>query len=303
MARGTVRPRVVRIHPLVPALIAVVVCIVLVAVVASTTGDDGSPAAAPATTQATSTTTLPEIATTTTTLPDPVPYEPLLAAALATDPPLTYRITYDVVENGLSSVQSITVRRPYESLVLSTRDGVQLSGTATSRTDLRTYLSDKSGWLTVQKELHRAAFDLRPAGAIGAMEQLGLVEPVGDDEVAGRACTVYRTGEPTNGSGPTAPSSDQTTDLCIDDAGLLLREHWEIDGNTVTDRTATAVETGIDVDAATVRPHARGRQRRRARRCLQHRRGAGRRRDHGPAPHRVRHAGGLHLRRRRVPCR
>lgn len=249
MARGTgTKSSGARIHPLVPALIAVVVCAVLILVVANLADDDASPQAAPTTTVATTTTTEPSPSTTSTTLPDPVAVEPLLQDGLVVDAPQTYRVSYDVVENGLSREETVTVRRPYESLVVSTRDGVQLSGTATSRTDLRTFLSDRQGWFTVQPLLHRAAYDLRPAGAIGAMAELGLVEEVGTDEFAGRSCTVFRTGEPTSASAPTAPSDEQTTDLCVDEAGLVLWEHWQISGNTVVERTATAVETGFDVD-------------------------------------------------------
>lgn len=249
MARGTGTKSsgAARIHPLVPALIAVVVCAVLILVVANLADDGPAPQAAPTTTEATTTTTEPPPPTT-TTIPDPIAVEPLLEGGLEVDAPQTYRVSYDVVENGLSRKETVTVRRPYESLVVSTREGVQLSGTATSRTDLRTFLSDRQGWFTVQPLLHRAAYDLRPAGAIGPMAELGLVEEVGTDEFAGRSCTVFRTGEPTSASAPTAPSDEQTTDLCIDEAGLVLSEHWQISGNTVVERTATAVETGFDVD-------------------------------------------------------
>ena len=104
-----------------------------------------------------------------------MPVEDLVAPGPPVDVPLAYRITYEVVENGLPRVEEWTVRRPYESLVLSRRDDTLLSGTSTSRALLQTYLSDRDGWLPVQPELHRAAFDQHPAAALTAMEVLGLV--------------------------------------------------------------------------------------------------------------------------------
>src|SRR3546814_19717979 len=79
-----------------------------------------------------------------------VAVEDLVAAGPTFDAPLAYRITYDVVENGLPRVEEWTVRRPYEALVLSRRDGEVLSGSATSRSLLQTYQSDRDGWLPLR---------------------------------------------------------------------------------------------------------------------------------------------------------
>ena len=171
MARGN------RIHPLVPALLALVVVGVLVLVIAGASGEE---TAAPTTTTTEATTTSTTTSTT-TTAPAPISVEALVAPGPAVDAPLAYRITYDIVENGLPRTEEWTVRRPYESLVLGRRDEALLSGTSTSRDVLQTYLSDRDGWLPVQPELHRAAFDQHPAGAIGAMEVLGIVEERGTE--------------------------------------------------------------------------------------------------------------------------
>jgi hypothetical protein len=248
MARGT------RIHPLVPALLAVVVVVgVLVLVVArSTAGDDEG--AAPATAPTTASTTTEAPTTTTTTLPDPEPIEDLLAPGPAVQVPQAYRITYEIVENGLTRTEEWTVQRPYESLILSRRGDTLLEGTSTSRDKLQTYFADRSGWLVIQPELHRAAFDQHPAAAIGAMEVLGLVEVRGQEEHVGRTCTVYRTGQPPSAGEATAPSEEERTDVCIDDAGLVLHERWEIGGSVVVERTATAVELEPEIDPAAFEP-------------------------------------------------
>lgn len=247
MARRT------RIHPLVPALLAVVVVGVLVLVVArSTAGDD---ATAPTTTAPRTTSSTTEAPTTTTTTPpDPVPVEDLLVPGPAVDPPQAYRITYETVENGLARTEEWTVQRPYESLIMSRRGDVVLEGTSTSRRTLQTYLADRSGWLAIQPELHRAAFDQHPAAAVGAMEALGLVEVLGQEEHLGRACTVYRTGQPPSAGEATAPSDAEHTDVCIDDAGLVLHERWEIGGVVVVERTVTAFELEPEIDPASFEP-------------------------------------------------
>lgn len=239
-------------HPWVPTLVAVAVVAVLVAVVAAS-GDDG-PAAAPASATSTTGSTTTAAPPPTTALPPAQPVAGLLAAGPPVAAPPAYRITYEVVENGLSRVEEWTVRRPYESLVLSTRDGVLLSGTSTSRTRLQTFLSDEDGWLPIQPELHRAAFDQHPAAALGAMEVLGLVERRGGEEHLGRRCTVWRTGQPPSAGAPTRPSDEEHTDVCIDDAGLVLHERWEIGGNVVVERTATALELEPALDPAMFDP-------------------------------------------------
>jgi hypothetical protein len=180
--------------------------------------------------------------------------EPLLAEPLAVEEPTAYRVTYDVVENGLGRVEEWTVRRPYESLVLSTRDGTLLTGTSTSREVLQQFLSDERGWLPLQPELHRAAYDQHPAAAVPAMEALGLVERAGEAEYLGRRCTTWRTGQPPSAGPPTVPSDEEQTELCIDDAGLVLHERWSIGGSVVVERTATALELEPDVDTATFQP-------------------------------------------------
>lgn len=230
-----------RIHPVIPAGIAVVVCGVVLALVASSSGDDGPEVVLPSTTTTTEL-TIPESTTTTTIPPDPVPVEELLADAYTEDAPASYRITYSVVENELPREETWTVRRPYESMVVSTRDGAITTATATTLEALWTYLADREGWLNIQPELHRAAFDLRPRTAMGPLVALGLAEPAGEAEYLGRPCQVFRTGQPTGSSEPTAPSDAETTELCVDASGLILREVWRLNGSLVTDRTATALE-------------------------------------------------------------
>jgi len=242
-----------RVHPLVPALVAAVVAGVLVLVVAAR-DDDAATAPAPTTTTTTTPSTTTSTTTTTTTTPEPVPVEDLLVDPLPVDPPTSYRITYDVVENGSPRVEEWTVRRPYEAVQVATRGGSLVSGSSTSRDMYQVFLSEERGWLPVQPELHRPEYDLRAGEAVAVLVRLGLAQPRGDGEHAGRRCLVYRTGQPPTASEVTSPADGEHTDVCIDAAGLVLHERWVVGGVTVVERTATSVELEPEVDAAAFEP-------------------------------------------------
>ena len=245
-SRGPLR----RIGLLAPVVAAVVAAALLVVVV-TRSGDDSD--AAPTSTSS-STSTTEATTTTTTAPPDPVSPETIAVAPFPEAAPASYRITYDIVENQLARTETLTVRRPFESLVISERDGAQIGGTATSRARLWTYLTDREGWLVLQPELHRAAFDARPLGAMPAAIALGRAEEIGTGTYLGTTCRRFRTGQPLGSGGITAPTDEEATELCIDDRGLVLHERWQIGGTPVIERTATAVETGIDVDPAIFDP-------------------------------------------------
>lgn len=227
-----------------------VTAVIVVVVLASGSDDDRTPLAA--TTTSTPSTT--EETTSTTSTPESVPPSAIAVEPFAESSPVSYRITYEIVENELARTETVTVRRPYESLVRSERDGETVSGTATSRARLWTYLTDREGWLVLQPELHRAAFDQRPLTAMAMAISLGRAEEAGTDTYLGRSCRVFVTGQPLGSSGITAPSDAESTELCIDDEGLVLHERWQIEGSTVVERTATSVETGIEVDTAAFDP-------------------------------------------------
>ncbi len=241
-----------RIPAAVPVVGAVLMCAALIVLVA-VVGDDGDEPDASATTTSTTVPTTPS-STTTTEPPEPVPVDAVAAAPLAEDVPATYRITYEIVENGLARQETWTMRRPYESLVVAERDGELVSGSATSRTELWTYLADRDGWFDIQPELHRASFDQRPLGPLATMLELGLVEAGGTGEFAGRACDVYRTGPPLAEGVVAPPSPEQTTEFCVDGSGLVLHERWEIGGAVVSEKTATAVDLAPEIDDAMFDP-------------------------------------------------
>ncbi len=243
------------ISPMIPVLAALVVCGVVIFVIAGSRNGGGSDEAASTTTTSTaSTTTSPITAPPTSAPPPAVPIATIAAEPFPENPPDSYRITYDVVENGLPRTETVTVVRPFESLVVSTRDGAMVSGTATSRSRLWTYLTDRKGWLVIQPELHRAAYDQRPLAAMATMIALGRAEERGTGEFLGRSCRVFVTGEPLSNPGAVAPSDAESTEVCIDDSGLVLHELWQMNGAPVTERTATDVAVGIDADPSAFDP-------------------------------------------------
>lgn len=233
--------------PWLPAGIAVLVIALLVALIGGVDlwpgGDDES-----------STTTNSTSSTTTTVPPEPVDVAALLAEPLVEDAPASYRVTYEVVQSDVAGTQEVTVRRPYESLDVSRDDtGALTTGDATSRSQLYFYLADQAGWLPLQAERHRAEADTRPLAGLATMIELGLVTEEGTASYAGRDCTVYVTGVPTT-QPPKAVEEDETTELCIDAAGLVLYERWQQAGTVLLERTATAVEVDPIIDEASFDP-------------------------------------------------
>lgn len=248
------RGRVWALRPVhLVAMVGALVVLAGVVVTVAASGDGATPAA----TSTTTTTALQTTTTTTAAPPDPVSPEAVAVAPFDERAPGSYRITYDVVENDLPRTETVMVRRPYESLVRSERDGELISGTATSRHRLWTYLSDREGWLVLQPQLHRAAFDHRPLRAMAMAISLGLAEERGVASHVGVECRVFVTGQPLGSGGMAAPSDAESSELCIDDRGLVLHERWTIEGAVVVERTATSVETDIEVDPAVFDPTPR----------------------------------------------
>lgn len=232
-----------RVPAVVPLVSALVVCAGLLVFVANSGGDDDPTPTTTSTTGATTTTT------TTTAPPEPIDLAALTVDPFPEDRPDSYRIVYDIEENALARRETWTISRPFESLVVGERDGIVISGTATSVTDLYTYLSERDAWFSIQPELHRAAFDQRPLAAMATMVALGFAEVGAQAEYAGSVCTVYVTGAPLT-SGSVAAPGDERTEACIDDRGLVLHERWEIDDSVVSERTAVSVEIDPDLDPA-----------------------------------------------------
>lgn len=236
--------------PWLPALLALLVIALLVALIG---GVDLWPGGDDEATTTTSTTTTSS--TTTTVPPEPIEAAALMVEPVPATPAASYRVTYDLVQNDAPTLsEEVTVRRPYESLDL-TRDeaGTLTTGDATSLSQLYFYLADQQGWLPLQGERHRAEADVRPLSGLATMIELGLVTEQGTASYAGRDCTVYVTGAPVT-QPVKAPAEDETTELCIGSAGIVLHERWQQSGSVLLERTATSVEIEPPIDDAIFDP-------------------------------------------------
>ena len=156
-----------------------------------------------------------------------------------------YHISYEVVTT-INDVQrtrrEVSVARPF------------LSRDETFALDGRRQLADvvsQSGHVYVQQGDSLLDLGRTEPGLAGAdariLEQLpdlvraGLAQRRGSDEVSGRPCTIYRLGGPL--AEPfTRPLDAEHADVCVDRAGLALREDWVAAGKPIRRTTAVVVD-------------------------------------------------------------
>ena len=158
---------------------------------------------------------------------------------------VVYRVEQLVDDPPIVTWEEKVVRRPFHGLSVTTREppapGEQpVSGVLTTAD--RVYSVSAQGLQEVAG---------RVPGVPGGDQALGVVlddaverrlaRPGDRRRVAGRDCRVYRIARPHHR--PLGPfEGDDHTDVCIDDAGLLLAEEWTLDGDMVQVRTAVAVD-------------------------------------------------------------
>ena len=104
---------------------------------------------------------------------------------------------------------------------------VQRDGTASQVQQIAPTFAGQAWHLTVALDF-AAAHGLAVRGAVATVE--------------GTACTTWRTFEPLDASPVAPPRSQDHTESCVTDDGLLLQESWSIAGSVV--RTRTLVEHG-----------------------------------------------------------
>jgi hypothetical protein len=124
-----------------------------------------------------------------------------------------YRIVYrtqDTATDDRISERQLFVRRPFES---RTHDGVTAFG--------RSSVGPSSFFVPPGP----AIGDLRPDALLAEAVRDGYARERELRRVAGRLCRVFRIGAPANaGSLPPVATGDEPTDVCVDDAGLVLEE-------------------------------------------------------------------------------
>ncbi|HEX9889406.1 MAG TPA: hypothetical protein VGA69_07995 [Nitriliruptorales bacterium] len=155
----------------------------------------------------------------------------------------SFRVVYEVQELDRTREEHIVVRRPYESRRTSGRDGATASGWLANDAGLWRWVEQpEPGWQLVDPGRRRAEADARPLGTLGPLVGEGLAELVGTARVLDRECQLVLTREPI-GSPATAPPTElDHVELCVDEADVVLRETWVIDGRTVRERRAVDLQ-------------------------------------------------------------
>lgn len=165
------------------------------------------------------------------------------------DFPPGYRITYRVRFVDSESTEVLEVAAPFDSRTVSYA-GRSGAGTPTQERETSFgVLATRTGDQITVLQVPPALAGPRPAAAIEAAEEAGLVERREVRAVAGRRCQVWRTGGALAATTFVAPTADDFFDLCIDADGLLLEE-WQVDGGrAIRQRVAVEVDVG-PLDAA-----------------------------------------------------
>ena len=166
----------------------------------------------------------------------------------------SYRLVYSVTESGTGErSEERLVQRPYWSRVVSERGGTVLTGTITNDAGRWLFLSEAEGWQLRDERKQRPPDDVRAIEALEAAAEDGRAMRRGTDVVAGRTCTIVRTGGPL-GDPLKKPTADEHADLCVDRTGVVLREEWRLDGRVARLMVATTFEPGVSLDAGDFRP-------------------------------------------------
>jgi hypothetical protein len=187
------------------------------------------------------------------------------SAVTISAPAAVYNLTYKIDTYGdqgqTTTTEDITVRRPFDGVVYS-KEGAPPGGaeqwhavsnfgmysdTTTSAT------GNRPGSTTqVQKALPQSALgDFRLDATLDDLVTAGTFVRAEARQVLGRECQVYRTGQPLESFGTSAPTDSDYTLACIDDAGLMLEE-VSVQGGKLGERIiATQVDTEPAITDAT----------------------------------------------------
>lgn len=170
--------------------------------------------------------------------------------AVASRIPESYRITYRVEDRlgGTVSTERVSVRRPFDA-----RTEV-LEGPPPGSDELSVQVSSFArlglGETVLQTPPDVALADRRPDASLEAGLERGLALELERRRVAGRMCRVIRVriDETTRRLAAVDPESTSFTDVCIDEAGLVLEEVDTVDGDIVRREIAVEVDEDVSLD-------------------------------------------------------
>ena len=162
------------------------------------------------------------------------------------------RIVYLVVDSTTHPAQTSTVvtdiAAPYRARTVTYRgngaDGQSVGGFGWDQAGVYTIDPDGSA---AQSEYVGPGFPgpySRLDLALPVAERQGLAQALGSGQVGGRSCSRWLSELPLDGAPFSAATPVDRTESCVDSAGRLLSDVWQVSGKLVRTRTATTVESG-----------------------------------------------------------
>jgi hypothetical protein len=169
-------------------------------------------------------------------------------------PPSEYRVVYrvDTIGDGATTTEEFTVARPFDSRITAFEGdppGGELLWEAISNLGLYSTASSEEGSAQVAQLAPSTAIgDFRLDATLADLVASGTFTAREQRRVQGRSCQVYRTGSAMETLQISAASEQTYSDVCIDEAGLLLEEMNVTDGAVVSRMIAISVDTDLDED-------------------------------------------------------
>lgn len=188
--------------------------------------------------------------------PDLLSDEGTLPADVAAAAPGSYTITYRVDAGGTVTTEVLTVQRPFAAHV-RVHDGSSTRGRVLSeRASALGVLATTSGggWGHLVVPPAPATGDLRADAVVAAAREAGILTDLGEGSVGGRPCRRYEAATTIAGGTLVPLRGGERAVVCLDAAGLLLDERWEIDGEVVRTRRAVDLRIGSPGDPAIAVP-------------------------------------------------
>lgn len=165
--------------------------------------------------------------------------------------PTAYAIVYRVENRAgdtlVVSSERLLVRRPFEAV--SVRLEGPPPGTKEQSRTVNAFARLKTEQLTLAVPPSPASLDRRLDVFLPEAVKAGYAAEREARRVAGRSCRVYRMAGAEGAAGleRVAEAGDTHTDVCVDEAGLVLEEVGVVGGDLLTRRLATDVDEDPDI--------------------------------------------------------
>ena len=181
------------------------------------------------------------------------------AAVTISAPPSAYKVVYrvDTIGDGATTTEEFTVERPFDSRIAAYEGeppGGDLLWGATSNLGLYSSATsdDEAAAQVAQLAPATALGDFRLDATLTDLATSGTFVAREQRQLLGRTCQVYRTGSALETLQISAPTEQTYTDVCIDEAGLLLEEMNVADGVLASRMIAISVDDQAEIAAGSL---------------------------------------------------